>query len=144
MTKIQKATGSNGDYVDVPMRVRYAETDQMGVAYYANYLVWFEVARAELCRVRGFSYAEMERKTESFLVVAESFCRYHRPLPYDAPFVVRTWIRELRKRTITFEYQVLADGSDAPLAEGYTVHVVTDARGRPKSFPVDYRQFLEG
>src|SRR5687768_11605440 len=89
------------------LRVRYAETDQMGVAYYANYFIWFEVGRAEFCRQRGFSYEQMERETDSFLVVASAQCRYRSPLRYDCEFLVRTRLKEFRKRTLTFSYQLI-------------------------------------
>lgn len=129
-------------YCDFPLRVRYAETDQMGIAYYANYFVWFEVGRAEFCRQRGFSYKQMEGETESFLVVAEAYCRYHAPLRYDSDFVVRTCLKQFRKRTITFSYKLLAPAGPPTYAEGHTVHVVTDRSGRPKTFPDKYRELL--
>lgn len=131
-------------YHDCPLRVRYAETDQMGVAYYANYLIWFEVGRAEFCRSLGFSYEELERETESYLVVAEAHCRYRRPLRYDMPFCVRTLLRELRKRTLTFGYQILDTAGRTLYADGLTVHVVTGPGGRPRSLPEKYRRYLLG
>ncbi len=127
---------------DHPIRVRYAETDQMQVAYHAHYLVWFEVGRAELCRARGFTYEQLERETASYLVVAEASCRYHRPLRYDTLFVVRTWVHELRRRTLTFAYQLLDPETGTLYAEGRTKHVVTGLDGRPKSFPHAFRRFL--
>ncbi len=130
------------DSHDHPIRVRYAETDQMQVAYHAHYLVWFEVGRAEFCRARGFTYEQLERETASYLVVAEATCRYHRPLRYDTLFVVRTWVHELRSRTLTFAYQLLDPDSGKLFAEGKTKHVVTGANGRPKSFPEAFRRFL--
>lgn len=129
---------------DHPLRVRYAETDQMGVAYHANYLVWFEVGRTEYCRARGFSYATLERETGSFLVVAEASCRYRVPLRYDDRFVVRTFLKRLGRRVLTFGYLLLRPESGEILAEGETKHVVTDADGRLKSFPPDYFKFLTG
>ena len=94
------------------VRVRYAETDQMGIVYYANYLIWFEIGRAEFCRARGFSYSEMEADDDAFLVVAESYCRYKAPAYYDDELLIRTHITELRKRSLRFGYEVvrLADG----------------------------------
>ncbi|HEV8132618.1 MAG TPA: thioesterase family protein [Acidobacteriota bacterium] len=129
-------------HCDFPLRVRYAETDQMGLAYYANYFIWFEVGRAEFCRQRGFSYEQLERETHSFLVVAEAHCRYQTPLRYDAEFLVRTRLKEFRKRMLTFAYQLLNPAGDIIYAEGETVHVVTDNDGRPKSFPELYKKFL--
>jgi acyl-CoA thioester hydrolase len=115
----------------------------MGVVYYSNYLVYFEVGRAEYCRQRGFSYLKMEKEADSFLVVAEARCRYRKPLRYDDEFLVRTWVKELRRRTITFSYEVLDAAGETVHAEGETVHVVTDRDGRPKSFPESCRILLE-
>jgi acyl-CoA thioester hydrolase len=125
------------------MRVRYAETDQMGVAYYSNYLVWFEVGRTEYCRSCGFTYAEMEQETESFIVVAEARCRYRTPLRYDMGFVVRTRILELRRRTMKFGYEILSEDGGTVYAVGETRHVVTGVDGRPKSGPEKYMQLLQ-
>jgi acyl-CoA thioester hydrolase len=125
-------------FEDHIVRVRYAETDQMGVVYYSNYLVYFEVGRAEYCRRRGISYDEMEKSTASFLTVAEARCRYLKPLRYDQEVVVRTSVKEIRRRTVTFSYQLL-DRAGTLHAEGETLHVVTDRQGRPKSFPPGYR-----
>ena len=132
------------DYCDHRLRVRYAETDQMGLAYHANHLVWFEIGRTEFCRQRGFAYEAMERETGSYLVVAELSCRYRRPLRYDQEFIIRTSIRQLRKRTLTFAYQILDAQEGTLLAEGETKHVLTDSNGRPRSFPVQYLHDLKG
>lgn len=126
------------DYEDTRLRVRYAETDQMGVVYYANYYVYFEVGRAEFVRRRGFSYNDMEAKAGSYLIVAESRCRYRRSLRYDMEFLVRTRIKELRKRTIRFSYEIIDPSDGSVFAEGETVHVVTDRNGRPRSFSPEF------
>lgn len=131
-----------GNFVDVPLSVRYAETDQMGHAYYANYLVWFEVARTTFCKVRGFSYADLEHETETFLPVVEAYCRYLRPLRYDDSFIVRTKVEELKKRTLTFSYEVRTERNGSLVAEGTTKHVFINSQGRPKSLPALYRKFL--
>jgi acyl-CoA thioester hydrolase len=128
-------------YEDHVVRVRYAETDQMGVVYYSNYLVYFEVGRAEFCRRRGVSYDEIERRTASYLTVAEARCRYLRPLRYDQEVTVRTTVKEMRRRTVTFSYRLL-DQAGTLYAEGETLHVVTDRQGRPKSFPPEYRSYF--
>ncbi|HSR52844.1 MAG TPA: thioesterase family protein [Acidobacteriota bacterium] len=130
------------DYSQSELRVRYAETDQMGVAYHANYLVWFEVGRTDYCRHKGFTYERMERETDTFMVVVEAYCRYRRPLRYDQVFVVRTRVERLRRRAMTFAYQILDAESQEELARGYTKHVVTDGRGRPKSLPVEFREYF--
>lgn len=114
----------------------------MGIVYYANYLVWFEIGRAEFCRARGFSYKDMEEDDESFLVVAESYCRYKAPAYYDDELIIRTHITELRRRSLRFGYEVVRASDDQIIAEGETGHVVTDANGRVRSFPEGYAQRL--
>lgn len=131
-----------GKYCDLRMRVRYSETDQMRVAYYANHFIWFEVGRAQLCRSCGFSYQEMEQKAECFLMVAEASCRYRRPLLYDMEFVVRTRLHQLTRRTASFSYQLCDISGDTIYAEGETKHVVVDKQGQLTSFPDSYRQRL--
>ena len=130
-------------YTDCTLRVRYAETDQMGVAHHGNYLIWFEVGRSDFCRQHGFSYQQMEQENQRFLRVAESQCRYLLPLEYDTEFVVRTRLKALRRRTTTFHYQLIDVESDKIYAEGETVHVVTDEQGRPRSFPERFFKLLE-
>ncbi len=130
-------------HCDHRLRVRYAETDQMGVAYYANYLVWFEVGRAEFCRHHGFSYRDLERETEAYLMVVEAHCQYRIPLRYDEVFIVRTQLQEFRSRSLTFGYQLL-DSEGARLhAEGYTRHVVAGGDGKLRRFPAEYAHFFE-
>ncbi len=132
---------NSSDHVDVPLCVRYAETDQMGRAYYANYFVWFEVGRTSFCKARGFSYAELERRTGTFLPVVETVCRYHRSLSYDDEFIVRTRVTEFRSRAMTFDYQVL-DAEGRLVATGFTRHLFTGENGRPKVFPLEYRSYF--
>ena len=92
------------------IRVRYAETDQMGVVYYANYLVWMEVGRVEYCRSLGINYHELEIDAGVFLAVAEANCRYHYPARYDQEVVVKTWIAASHPRMVEFRYELrLAD-----------------------------------
>lgn len=124
------------------VRVRYSETDKMGVVYHANYLVWFEIGRTEFCRARGFSYRDMEENDNSFLVVAESYCRYKASAYYDDELLVRTHITELRRRSLRFGYEIIRLSDDKIIAEGETGHVVTDANGRVRSFPEGYAQLL--
>ena len=131
-------------YTDCTLRVRYAETDQMGVAYHGNYLIWFEVGRSDFCRQHGFSYQEMEQTTQRFLRVAQVQCRYLEPLQYDAEFVVRTRLKTLRRRTVTFGYKLIDCDSKTVYAEGETIHVVTDEQGRPRSFPKRFEKLLIG
>jgi acyl-CoA thioester hydrolase len=120
------------------VRVRYSETDKMGVVYHANYLVWFEIGRTEFCRARGFSYRDMEENDNAFLVVAESYCRYKAPAYYDDELLVRTHITELRRRSLRFGYEIVRVSDALVIAEGETGHVVTDSRGKVRSFPEGY------
>ncbi len=125
------------------VRVRYAETDQMGVAYYANYLVWFEVGRSQYCNDCGFSYRDMERETGLFMIVAEARCRYRTPARYEDDLIVRTRITEFSRRTVRFGYEIeRADG--ASVAVGETLHVLMNAHGRASSFPEKYLSLLSG
>src|SRR5439155_2933329 len=91
--------------VDARIRVRYAETDQMGVVYYANYLIWMEVGRGELCRACGFNYRDMEQEDGVLLAVAESNCRYSSPARLDDEVIVKTWIEEAGGRMVKFAYE---------------------------------------
>ena len=127
---------------ETAVRVRYAETDRMGVVYHANYLVWFEIGRTEFCRARGFAYRDMEENADAFLVVAESYCRYKAPALYDDELIVRTHITELRRRSVRFGYEILRAADGLIIAEGETGHVVTDGNGRVKSMPEQYRALL--
>jgi len=124
------------------LRVRYAETDKMGVVYHANYLVWFEIGRTEFCRARGFSYRDMEENEDSFLVVVESYCRYKAPAYYDDVLRVRTHITELRRRSLRFGYEIVRESDGTVIAEGETGHVVTDANGRVRSMPPGFAEML--
>lgn len=131
-----------GEWHETLVRVRYSETDKMGIVYYANYLVWFEIGRAEFCRARGFSYRDMEENDDAFLVVAESYSRYKAPAYYDDELLVRTHITELRRRSLRFGYEIVRVSDDLVIAEGETGHVVTDSTGRVRSFPEGYVQRL--
>jgi acyl-CoA thioester hydrolase len=124
------------------LRVRYAETDKMGIVHHSNYLIWFEIGRTEFCRARGFSYREMEENDNAFLVVAESYCRYKAPARYDDQVLVRTHITELRRRSLRFGYEIVRVADGQIIAEGETGHVVTDGNGRVRSFPEGYSQLL--
>jgi len=125
------------------VRVRYAETDQMGVAYYANYFVWFEVGRSQFCNDCGFSYRDMEKETGLFMIVAEANCRYKTPARYEDDLIIRAHILELTRRTLRFGYEIKrADG--ALVATGETLHVLINSEGRPSSFPQRYQSLLKG
>jgi acyl-CoA thioester hydrolase len=123
------------------VKVRYAETDQMGVVYYANYFIWFEVGRSQYCNDRGFSYRDMERETGLFLIVAEASCRYKNPARYEDELIIRTRVTELTRRTLRFSYEI-ERLDNAVVATGETLHVLINAEGRPSSLPEKYLSLL--
>lgn len=129
--------------VETTVRVRYAETDQMGVAYYANFFVWFEVGRTEYCRACGPAYREMEEQDGAYLIVADARCRYKAPARYDDVLVVKTRLAESGSRVIVFDYEIFNQETGQLLATGKTTHVVTDRNGRPRTLPERYRKALE-
>ena len=131
------------DWVDSEIRVRYAETDQMGVAYYANYLVWFEVGRSDFCRAKGFSYGELEALGFK-LVVTDVQCRYRNPARYDEVLWVRTGVKGIHRRLITFGYQILRKEDGEMIATGESRHVSLDSNNRPKSLPSEFLARLAG
>jgi acyl-CoA thioester hydrolase len=124
---------------DARLRVRYAETDQMGVVYYANYLVWMEVGRVEYCRALGFTYRDMEKEDGIGLAVAEANCRYLSPARYDEEVVVRTGVFEASPRMIQFSYEIENSGTGKTLARGFTKHVFVGPNMRPCKLPPKYR-----
>jgi|SRR5580704_14769619 acyl-CoA thioester hydrolase len=130
------------DFADAIVRVRYAETDQMGVVYHGNYFTWFEVGRVELCRHLGFEYKQMEIEDDTLIVVAEASCRYKRPARFDDTLLVRTRVMRFDKRTIRFSYEILRQPDDELLSTGETTHVICDHQGRPKSMPEKYRKYF--
>lgn len=120
------------------LRVRYAETDQMGVVYHANHLIWFEVGRVELMREMGFSYRDMERADGCFIAVAEVKCRYRAPVYYDEEVVVRTRLKAARESVVVFSYELVRAEGGALLAEGETTHIVTDSQMKVSALPERY------
>lgn len=130
------------DWHETEIRVRYAETDKMGIVHHSNYLVWFELGRSEFCRARGFSYKDMEEKDNALLVVAESYVRYKSPAFYEDVLIVRTQPGEIRSRSIRFIYEIYRASDDTLLAEGETLHVVTDENKKVRSLPESYKEML--
>jgi len=124
------------------IRVRYAETDQMGVAYHGDYFAWFEVGRTELLRHRGLTYRELEQQ-DLRLPVIETGARFLRPVRYDDLLEIRTRVVSLTGARITFEYEVRRADADKPLATAFTAHAAVDGRGRPRRFPPALRSRLE-
>ncbi len=114
------------------IRVRYAETDQMGYCYYANYLTWFEVGRSALMRETGRSYREVER--DGFILpVIEAHCNYKRPALFDDLVTIETWITCLKSRKVTFAYRIVRE--EELLVDGYTVHLPVNPQGKPTALP---------
>jgi acyl-CoA thioester hydrolase len=124
---------------DVTIRVRYAETDQMGLVYHSNYLIWFEVGRVELMRSLDFDYKSMEADDDTFMVVADAHCRYHSPARYDELLTIRTRILEAKTRVLKFGYEIFRQEDHKLLATGDTTHVTTSRAGRVKHFPEKYK-----
>ena len=120
------------------LRVRYAETDQMGIVYYANYIVWMEVGRVELCKALGFSYQTMEAEDGVLLAVAEAHCRYVFPARFDQEVIVKTWIAEAHTRMVQFGYAMRLADDGRVLATGETKHVFCGRDLKPLRLPVKY------
>ena len=120
------------------IRVRYAETDQMGVVYHANHFIWFEVGRVELLRQFGFSYKDMERDDDCCIAVADARCRYKAPVHYDDEIVVRTYLKHVREKVLHFGYELRNVETGQLVAEGETTHIVADSRMKPRALPEKY------
>ncbi len=123
------------------IRVRYAETDQMGIAYHGNYFAWFEVGRTDLLRGLGLTYRELEADGVR-LPVIETRARFLRPALYDDMLDVRTRLAELGGASLSFEYAVHREDSETPLATGATVHAAVDREGKPRRLPKQIRSLL--
>ena len=124
------------------LRVRYAETDQMGVVYYANYFVWMEIGRVELVRSRGIDYRDLERDEGLYLAVVDAHCRYLYPARYDQEIVVETEVARSTSRVIEFAYRIRSADPDRLLAEGSTRHIWVNREWRPSRLPERYHNAL--
>jgi acyl-CoA thioester hydrolase len=124
------------------VRVRYAETDQMGVAWHGQYFAWFEVGRTDLLRERGCTYRELEADGLR-LPVIDAAAKYLRPARYDDLLEVRTRLSRLGGARVEFEYEVRRQGEEPPLATGSTAHAAVDPEGRPRRLPAELRRRLE-
>src|SRR5208282_3220143 len=129
----QRATAN-----ETRLRVRYAETDQMGLVYHANHFIWFEVGRVELMRQFGFSYKEMEREDDCFIAVVDAQSRYKAPVHYDDEVIVRTHLKHVREKVIRFGYELRNAETGELLAEGETTPIVADSRMKPRALPEKY------
>ncbi|MEO8431986.1 MAG: thioesterase family protein [Acidobacteriota bacterium] len=119
--------------VETPLRVRYSETDRMGIVYHANYIVWFEIGRTEYCRAAGVPYRTMEEAGLLILVTTVD-CRYRRSARYDDAIRVRAEVTEISGRGMAFSYEIV-DAEGTRLADGATRHVFADSSGRPRRAP---------
>ena len=120
------------------LRVRYAETDQMGVVYHANHFIWFEIGRVELMRQLGFSHRDMERDYGCFIAVVDARCRYKAPARYDDEIIVRTHLKSVRESVVHFAYELVRANDGELLAEGETTHIVIDAKMKATRLPAEY------
>jgi acyl-CoA thioester hydrolase len=123
---------------ETKLRVRYAETDQMGVVYYSNYLVWMEVGRVEYCRAAGFNYRDMEEEDGVLLAVVEAHCRYLHPARYDDEVIVSTRVRKAGPRMVHFGYEMRRAADGRLLATGETKHLFCGRDLKPTKLPVKH------
>jgi acyl-CoA thioester hydrolase len=123
---------------EAPIRVRYAETDRMGVVYHANFIVWFEVGRVELLRQLGFRYRDLELEHDCHIAVADVRCRYKAPAYYDDELIVRTRLKNLRGQLMQFHYEVVRIPEGTLLAEGETTHIIVNSKFEKTTLPARY------
>ena len=126
------------------VRVRYAETDQMGVVHHANHFVWFEIGRVELLRQLGFSYREMESQDQCYIAVVDARCRYRVPARYDDEILVRTRLKNVKESVIHFGYELVRAEDGTVLAEGETTHIVTNEQMKMVELPEKYMRVFRG
>jgi len=131
-----------GSRVDFDVRVRYVDTDQMGVVHHGNYMMWFEVGRTEFCRSRGFTYHDLE-KMGYHLMITDLRCHYRKAVRYDEMISVRTWVKDLKKRMVTFGYQIVRKETGEAVAEGETRHICLNTSGKPRMIPEAFRSCIE-
>jgi acyl-CoA thioester hydrolase len=124
------------------LRVRYAETDKMGVVYHANFLIWFEVGRVELLRQLGFNYRDMEIKDDCHIAVVDVRCRYRLPARYDDEIVVRTSLKNVRESLLHFGYEIVRAADDALLADGESTHIAVTSKFEKMPLPEKYREVM--
>lgn len=115
----------------------------MGVVYHANYLVWMEIARTEICRLRGVRYRDIEREDGIHLAVAEVNCRYHAPAKYDDMITAAAWLKQSHPRMVTFAYEIRNHETGVLLATGETKHVFLNDEGKPVKIPAKYHELFE-
>jgi acyl-CoA thioester hydrolase len=126
------------------LRVRYAETDKMGVVYHSNFVIWFEVGRVELLRQLGFQYSDMEKDDNCHIPVVDLRVRYKAPAQYDDEIVVRTQIKNVRSSLLHFSYEVFREADSTLLATGETMHIIVDSKLERTTLPEKYLQAFNG
>ncbi len=122
------------DHMEITVRVRYQETDQMGFVYYSNYFVYFEMGRIEFLRNLGFPYSELE-KENIFLAVIDAHCKYKAPARFDDLLVIKTWLSKMKYARVEFCYEIRREGEEKLIAEGSTVLACLDENRRPRIIP---------
>lgn len=128
--------------VELEAKVRYSETDQMGVAHNKSYFEWFEIGRTEYCRKKEIPYKDIEARGH-YLVVVEAFCRYKKALRYDEEFIIRVFLQKLTPKKAIFAYELMTKNKRIPVASGYTVHIATDANAKVCPLPSDILEKLK-
>ena len=129
---------------ETKLRVRYAETDKMGVVYHSNFVIWFEVGRVELLRQLGFRYSEMEAEDNCHIPVVDLRVRYKSPALYDDEIVVRTQIKNVRSSLLHFSYEVFREADHTLLATGETMHIIVNNKLERTALPEKYMQAFNG
>jgi acyl-CoA thioester hydrolase len=129
---------------ETKLRVRYAETDKMGVVYHSNFVIWFEVGRVELLRQLGFQYSEMESEDNCHIPVVDLRVRYKAPALYDDEIVVRTQIKNVRSSLLHFSYEVFRESDRTLLATGETMHIIVNNKLERTMLPEKYMQVFNG
>ncbi len=133
----------SGRVSETTIRVRYAETDQMGIVHHGNHFVWFEVGRVELLRQLGFSYKDMELQDGCCIAVVDARCRYKAPARYDDEVIVRTQLKNVRESLVHFGYELVRASDGTLLAEGETTHVVIDREMKKQVIPEKYMKVFK-
>jgi len=123
-----------GNFIELEEKVRYSETDQMGVAHNKNYFEWFEIGRTEYCRQKNIPYKDIEAQG-FYLVVVEAFCKYKKPLRYDQKFIIRVFLEKITPKKVEFAYELVTKEEEKLIASGHTVHIVTNSEAKTCSLP---------
>ncbi len=122
------------NFIEFEEKVRYSETDQMGVAHNKNYFEWFEIGRTEYCRQKNIPYKDIEAQG-FYLVVVEAFCKYKKPLRYDQKFLIRVFLENITPKKVEFAYELVTKEEKKLIASGHTVHIVTNSQAKTCSLP---------